>query len=62
MQRIYQWQRMLSSKRCKRVGRFSHTRPRPVSVEFEHIQDVEIHNGEQRISAKGRICGSRIHT
>ena len=28
-------------KRCKRVGRFSHTRPRPVSVEFEHIQDVE---------------------
>ena len=28
-------------KRCKRVGRFSHTCPRPVSVEFEHIQDVE---------------------
>ena len=28
-------------KRCKRVGRFSHTRPRPVSVEFKHIQDVE---------------------
>ena len=28
-------------KRCKRVGRFSHSRPRPVSVEFEHIQDVE---------------------
>ena len=23
------------------MGRFSHTRPRPVSVEFEHIQDVE---------------------
>ena len=28
-------------KKCKRVRRFSHTRPRPVSVEFEHIQDVE---------------------
>ena len=28
-------------KRCKRVGIFSHTCPRPVSVEFEHIQDVE---------------------
>ena len=31
----------ISIKRCKRVGRFSHTRPRPTSVEFEHIQDVE---------------------
>ena len=28
-------------RRCKRVGRSSHTHPRPVSVEFEHIQDVE---------------------
>ena len=28
-------------KRCKRVGRFSHNRPRPVSVEFKHIQDAE---------------------
>ena len=28
-------------KRCKRVGRFSHSCPRPFSVEFEHIQDVE---------------------
>ena len=31
----------IAIKSCKRVGRFSHTRPRPVSVELEHIQDVE---------------------
>ena len=28
-------------KKCKRVGRFSHMRPRPVSVEFQHCQDVK---------------------
>ena len=31
----------MAVKKCKRVGRFSHTRPRPISVEFEHCQDVE---------------------
>ena len=31
----------MTVKKCKRVGRFSHTRPRPISVEFEHCQDVE---------------------
>ena len=31
----------MAIKKCKRVGRFSRTRPRPISVEFEHCQDVE---------------------
>ena len=31
----------MAIKRCKRVGRFSRTRARPISVEFEHGQDVE---------------------
>ena len=31
----------MAVKKCKRVGRFSRTQPRPISVEFEHCQDVE---------------------
>ena len=31
----------MAVKKCKRVGRFSCSRPRPISVEFEHCQDVE---------------------
>ena len=31
----------MAVKKCKRVSRFSHTRPCPISVEFEHCQDVE---------------------
>ena len=31
----------MAIKRCKRIGRFSHTWARPISVEFEHCQDVE---------------------
>ena len=28
-------------KRCKRIGRFSRTRARPITVEFLQCQDVE---------------------
>ena len=31
----------MAVKKCKRVGRFSRSRPCPISVEFEHCQDVE---------------------
>ena len=31
----------MAVKKCKRVGRFSRTQPRPMSVEFEHCQDIE---------------------
>ena len=31
----------MAIKKCKRVGRFSCTRPHPTSVQFEHCQDIE---------------------
>ena len=31
----------MAVKKCKRVDRFSRSRPRPISLDFEHCQDVE---------------------
>ena len=46
----------MAVKKCKRVGRFSRTRPHPISVEFEHCQDVEY-----IMESKGYLqCGTYV--